>query len=136
MTTLKSPKDVVPSTEPSLADESASTHSSTTQAEKRLIRKLDIYIVPLIIISYLLIFLDRSNLGNAKIASLPQDLGLHGNEINCTLSQGSKSSHMLTLSTGSVSIFYATFVVFEIPITLLVKPLGPSKLSKSSRTGI
>jgi hypothetical protein len=41
---------------------------------------------------------------------------------------------LLIRSSGAVSIFYATFIFFKIPITLLVKPLGPSKLSASSFT--
>ncbi|KAJ9606368.1 hypothetical protein H2200_009329 [Cladophialophora chaetospira] len=111
MTTLKSTEGTVPSTAPTLTDEFDITPSVDVQAERRLIRKLDMHIVPLIIISYTLVLLDRSNLGNANIAGMPHDLKLRGNEVN-----------------WAVSIFYATFVVFEIPITLLVKPLGPSRL--------
>lgn len=36
-------------------------------SNKRLVRKLDIWIMPLAIWSYLLAYLDRSNIGNAKV---------------------------------------------------------------------
>ncbi|EXJ65369.1 hypothetical protein A1O7_01710 [Cladophialophora yegresii CBS 114405] len=111
MPTLNSAEKEVKPMAPSPSDESGTLDANEAQSENALVRKLDLYLVPLIIISYILIFLDRSNLGNAKIAGMPQDLHLHGNEIN-----------------WAVSIFYATFIFFEIPITLLVKPLGPSKL--------
>ena len=50
--------------------------------ERKLVRKLDLYITPVIFFTYLCSFLDRINIGNAKVAGLPEDLHLHGNEIN------------------------------------------------------
>ena len=38
-----------------------------TQFEKRLIRKLDLKLIPWLTLLYLLSFLDRTNIGNAKI---------------------------------------------------------------------
>jgi hypothetical protein len=52
------------------------------QAEKKLVRKLDLYIIPVIFITYLLSYLDRTNIGNAKVAGLTTGLHLKGNEIN------------------------------------------------------
>jgi hypothetical protein len=84
MATLKSVENVVqPVAPPSPADDFDTLNSIKSHAERALTRKLDLYIVPLIIVSYILIFLDRSNLGNAKIAGMPQELHLHGTEINC-----------------------------------------------------
>lgn len=52
--------------------------------EKRVVKKLDMFIVPVFMICYLFSFLDRSNLGNAKIQGLETDLGLKDNEFNGT----------------------------------------------------
>ncbi|KAL9123130.1 MAG: hypothetical protein Q9187_000319 [Circinaria calcarea] len=35
-------------------------------AEKRLVRKLDLHIIPVVMLLYLLSFLDRINIGNAR----------------------------------------------------------------------
>jgi hypothetical protein len=48
--------------------------------ERRVRRKLDWNIVPLITVIYMLSVLDRSNIGNAKIAGMQEDLNLTGNE--------------------------------------------------------
>ncbi|KAJ3552699.1 hypothetical protein NM688_g4016 [Phlebia brevispora] len=41
--------------------------------ERRLVRKLDTRILPVVCILYLFAYLDRSNLGNARLQGLPQD---------------------------------------------------------------
>lgn len=80
----KSVEDAVHPVAPSPI-EVGSTHDMIDSAtEKKLIRKMDMHIVPLIIITYILSYLDRINIGNAKIAGMPADLHLHGTQINCT----------------------------------------------------
>ena len=54
------------------------TIAFTTMETRRLLRKLDIAILPLVSTMYLLSFLDRSNIGNARLAGLEQDLGMTG----------------------------------------------------------
>ena len=41
--------------------------------EKRVVRKMDFRIVPLVTALYVLAFLDRSNIGNARIAGMSKD---------------------------------------------------------------
>jgi hypothetical protein len=48
--------------------------------ERRVRRKLDWNIVPLILALYTLSVLDRSNIGNAKVAGMSTDLDLTGNK--------------------------------------------------------
>ncbi|KAI1376395.1 nicotinic acid plasma membrane transporter [Hypoxylon crocopeplum] len=79
--------------------------------EKKVVRKLDLHIVPVFMICYLISFLDRSNLGNAKISGLETDLNLVGNQFNV-----------------AASVFYVTYVVFEVPLVILFKIVGPSKM--------
>ena len=58
---------------------------------------------------YLLAFLDRTNIGNAKIAGLKDDLGLSTPRFNATL-----------------SIFFVSYAVFEPLTNILLKKLRPS----------
>ncbi|KAF2171485.1 hypothetical protein M409DRAFT_18602 [Zasmidium cellare ATCC 36951] len=76
--------------------------------ERKLLLKSDLIILPLIFVTFLLAFLDRSDLGNAAVAGMTKDLGMSPQQ----------------LSTAS-SIFYATFVVFQLPGNLHIRILGP-----------
>lgn len=44
----------------------------------RLLRKLDRTLLPFLSLLYLLSFLDRANIGNAKLAGLEKDLNMEG----------------------------------------------------------
>lgn len=44
----------------------------------RLLRKLDSTLLPFLALLYLLSFLDRANIGNAKLAGLEKDLNMTG----------------------------------------------------------
>ncbi|KAF9171907.1 hypothetical protein BGX20_006704, partial [Mortierella sp. AD010] len=48
--------------------------------------KVDRRLVPLLSLLYLCSFLDRSNIGNAKVANLGEDLNLHSGVYNVALS--------------------------------------------------
>lgn len=51
----------------------------THEEEEAVIRKLDWHLMPLIFVLYSLSVLDRSNLGNAKIAGMSKDIDIAGN---------------------------------------------------------
>lgn len=51
----------------------------TKEEEEAVIKKLDWHVMPLIFVLYSLSVLDRSNLGNAKIAGMTKDINLAGN---------------------------------------------------------
>lgn len=53
--------------------------------EKATLRKMDIRLLPMLAILYLLSFLDRGNIGDAKIQGLTNDLKLEGNQYNICL---------------------------------------------------
>lgn len=44
--------------------------------DKRILWKLDILLIPVIAMLYLLVFIDRTNIGNARVAGLQKDLNL------------------------------------------------------------
>lgn len=57
------------------------THPEASQVEvARVVRKLDWHILPLCFVLYTFSVLDRSNLGNARLAGLEEDLDLTGSK--------------------------------------------------------
>lgn len=48
----------------------------------KVLRKIDWRLLPMLSFLYLLAFLDRSNLGNAKVAGLEEELQLTGTQYN------------------------------------------------------
>ncbi|KAH7072637.1 putative MFS transporter [Paraphoma chrysanthemicola] len=78
------------------------------KAERRLVRKIDLYIVPTVAMLYLFCFIDRANIGNARLAGFERDLGLTGYDYNQVL-----------------SVFYISYIVFEIPCNMACKAIGP-----------
>lgn len=51
----------------------------TKEEEEAVIKKLDWHLMPLIFVLYSLSVLDRSNLGNAKVAGMQNDIDIGGN---------------------------------------------------------
>ncbi|KAI0128270.1 major facilitator superfamily transporter, partial [Xylariales sp. AK1849] len=80
-------------------------------AEKRLLRKLDSFLAPMMVLFFLVAYLDRSNIGNAAIAGMTTDLDLYGNRLNI-----------------AVTVFYVTYIAFEIPASLVLKKARASRL--------
>lgn len=79
-------------------------------ASKRLARKMDIHNIPIVALCYLFAFIDRTNIGNARLAGLEKDLKLVGYDYNTLL-----------------SIFYVSYIIFEFPANMFTKWLGPGK---------
>ena len=67
------------------------------KAESRLRLKIDLMIIPTVALLYLFCFIERSNIGNARLAGLEKDLGLTGNDYNAVL-----------------SVFYVSYILFEV----------------------
>ncbi|KAI8149351.1 major facilitator superfamily domain-containing protein [Fennellomyces sp. T-0311] len=76
--------------------------------EARLRRKYDLRIMPIVTLIYLMAFIDRSNMGNAKVLGMEEDLELTGVRFNITL-----------------TAFFITYVLFEVPTNILCKKFGP-----------
>lgn len=82
------------------------------KAEARLRRKIDLYIVPTVALLYLFCFIDRANIGNARLAGLEKDLKMN------------PTSYQYNVL---LSVFYISYIVFEIPSTITAKLVGPGK---------
>lgn len=95
------------------APEPDQTYSSSQESlhginEKALVRKLDYKLLPALTFLYLLSFLDRSNVGNARIEGLVDDLHITGNEY----------------LTG-LTLFFVGYVIFEVPCNIILKLWTP-----------
>ncbi|GAP92265.1 putative MFS general substrate transporter [Rosellinia necatrix] len=78
-------------------------------AERKLVRKCDLHVIPPIALIFFLAFLDRTNIGNARIQGLEEDLNLTGHDYNVAL-----------------FIFFIPFILFEVPSNIIIKRLAPS----------
>ncbi|KAF9530228.1 major facilitator superfamily domain-containing protein [Crepidotus variabilis] len=82
-----------------------------TQEERDLVRKLDRRILPITCLLYLFASLDRSNIGNARLQGLPEDI-----------LDGDASGQLFDWVT---SAFFFSYVLFQIPLTILSKLFPP-----------
>ncbi|KAM0438538.1 hypothetical protein ACHAPT_001287 [Fusarium lateritium] len=57
----------------------------TAEEEKKLVRKVDMFLLPNIWLMYLLSYMDRTNIGNAKIAGMADDLKLTSSQYSIIL---------------------------------------------------
>ncbi|KZT66076.1 MFS general substrate transporter [Daedalea quercina L-15889] len=83
---------------------------SDAQMRRRVLRKLDMRLLPVATVLYLLAYLDRTNVGNAKIAGLTTDLGLTGVQFNLIS-----------------ALFYIPYCTLEVPANMGLKYFRPSK---------
>ncbi|KAG7093082.1 hypothetical protein E1B28_009370 [Marasmius oreades] len=77
--------------------------------EKKLIRKVDITLIPWLSLLYLLSFLDRASIGNAKLYNLEGDLGI------------TDKQYLISLT-----VFFFSYAAFEVPSNVFLKRLRPS----------
>ncbi|KAI1770424.1 MFS general substrate transporter [Hypoxylon cercidicola] len=79
------------------------------KATKRLLRKIDCHILPIMCIICLLCFLDRANIGNARLDNLERDLHLIGLQYNDCL-----------------AVLFPFYITAEIPSNIMMKRIRPS----------
>ncbi|KAG5297267.1 high-affinity nicotinic acid transporter [Histoplasma ohiense] len=77
--------------------------------EKKILRKMDLRLIPIMSLLYLLAFLDRGNIGNARIEGLEADLRLTGSQYNWCL-----------------TVFFFPYAFFELPSNLILARMRPS----------
>ncbi|EWG53890.1 hypothetical protein FVEG_12224 [Fusarium verticillioides 7600] len=80
------------------------------QTEKRILRKLDRRIIPCVCWIYLMNFMDRVSIGNARLYGLEEELGLTRDQFQIC-----------------VSILFVTYCLFETPSNLIIKKLQPAR---------
>ncbi|RMJ02485.1 hypothetical protein BHE90_016172 [Fusarium euwallaceae] len=92
------------------ASSGADAYTPGSDEEKKLVRKIDLYILPMMWIMYLLSYMDRTNIGNAKIAGMDKDLNLDSNKYSVAL-----------------VVFFVGYVVFEVPSNMILTRTRPSR---------
>lgn len=89
-------------------------------AEKRLLRKCDLHVVPIVSLLYMFAFMDRINIGNARIQGLEKDLHMNpkSNKYNIAL-----------------LVFFVPYILFEVPSNLIIRKISPSTWLSSIMIG-
>ncbi|KAH9923112.1 MFS general substrate transporter [Amylocystis lapponica] len=82
----------------------------TPEEEKKLWRKIDMRLMPILSLMYLCSFLDRGNIGNAKLQGLTTQLDLTGNKYNIAL-----------------TMYFIPYCLCECPANLVLKKFRPSR---------
>lgn len=55
------------------------------EQDRKVMLKVDLCLIPWLCLLYLLSFLDRTNIGNARLAGLEEDLDMEGHDYNNAL---------------------------------------------------
>lgn len=74
---------------------------------RKVVRKIDLNTLPGVTLLYLACFIDRSNIGNAKVAGLVKDLGISSMQFSVAL-----------------SVFFITYLLVEIPSNHMLRWVG------------
>ncbi|KAJ4034213.1 hypothetical protein NW756_013954 [Fusarium oxysporum] len=86
--------------------------------EKKVIRKVDRNLVPILFLLFLCAFIDRINIGNARIQGLEADLNMLGEDYNIAL-----------------FTFFILYILLEVPCNILLKDMRPSLFLSAIMTG-
>jgi hypothetical protein len=79
------------------------------EAQRKVLKKTDLKLIPILLLLIFVAFLDRTNIGNARIMGLEADLGMEGSDYNIAL-----------------FVFFIPYITLDIPANLLMKKLRPS----------
>ncbi|KAF2752829.1 major facilitator superfamily transporter [Pseudovirgaria hyperparasitica] len=82
-----------------------------TKSTERLLRKIDFALIPFLALLYLLSFLDRTNIGNARLQHLETDLNMDPKSLKYN---------------NALAIFFPFYVAAEIPSNIMMKKSRPS----------
>ncbi|RYP80773.1 hypothetical protein DL770_006093 [Monosporascus sp. CRB-9-2] len=76
---------------------------------KKLLRKVDLHLLPMLVMMYLLNFLDRNNLSQARLGGLEADLNMTGTDFNL-----------------ATSILFVGYLLMQLPSNLMLTRLPPA----------
>ena len=81
------------------------------EAERKIIMKTDLHVLPILFLLFLVSFVDRTNIGNAKILGLTDELHMVGNQYNI-----------------AILVFNVPFVLLDVPSNLLLRRWKPNRM--------
>ncbi|KAH8891984.1 MFS general substrate transporter [Thozetella sp. PMI_491] len=82
-----------------------------------LLRKIDLSLIPFLVTMYLLNFLDRTNLAQARQGTLEKDLGMSGTNFNL-----------------ATSVFFVGYLMMQLPSNMAITRLPPSRYLSAAMT--
>ncbi|KAG2148656.1 MFS general substrate transporter [Suillus bovinus] len=91
-------------------EEKQITEELNPKERARILRKLDWHLLPFVSLLYMLSFLDRANVGNAKVAGMSKDLHLIGFRYNI-----------------AAAVFFTLYSFAEVPSNIALKLFRPSR---------
>ncbi|KAI4726124.1 hypothetical protein E4T49_06117 [Aureobasidium sp. EXF-10728] len=77
--------------------------------EKKLLKKIDMRMMPMMMLIYVLNYLDRNNIAVARLGSFEKDLGLQGTQYNTI-----------------ISIFFVGYILTQVPTNMILDKVKPS----------
>ena len=83
----------------------------TKSLERRIIMKTDLHVMPILFLLFLVSFVDRTNIGNAKIQGMTDGLHMTGNQYNI-----------------AVFVFNIPYVLLDIPSNMLLRKVRPNRM--------
>lgn len=93
---------------PSMVENGQHEELGHSHLERKVLFKMDTHILPVLALLFLCSFIDRTNVGNAKILGLQRDIGI--------------TNHQYAIG---LCVFYATYIASELPSNLVLKKLSP-----------
>ncbi|KAL1839099.1 hypothetical protein VTJ49DRAFT_1867 [Mycothermus thermophilus] len=97
--------------DPGVGDITVESAGWDVSSTKKLIRKIDVALIPFLSLLYLLSFLDRSNIGNARLDTLEKDLNLDPARLQYN---------------DALAVFFPFYVFAEVPSNMAMKRFRPS----------
>ncbi|CAI7652579.1 unnamed protein product [Penicillium pancosmium] len=85
----------------------AMTEEEREMMEKKLVRKIDARLLIMLVVMYILNYLDRNNIASAKLAGLDKDLNLKGNQYQTC-----------------VSILFVGYLLMQVPSNMILNKFG------------
>ncbi|KAJ9136893.1 Major facilitator superfamily domain-containing protein [Pleurostoma richardsiae] len=79
------------------------------EKEKALLRKIDLRMMPLMMLLYVLNYLDRNNIATARLGNFEKDIGLEGTQYNTI-----------------ISIFFVGYILTQVPTNIILNKMRPS----------
>lgn len=93
------------------------TPHQTHTRNASIVRKIDLHLLPFLVLMYLLNILDRTNLSQAREGSLEADLGMSGDDFNL-----------------ATSIFFVAYLLMQLPSNMLLTRVRPSVYLSAAMT--
>jgi hypothetical protein len=83
------------------------------ECEKKLLRKIDLRLLPTLILIYVMNYLDRNAIGAARLGGLEEDLGLKNNQFQVYATLVSLAISLIFLQT-CVSILFVGYILMQV----------------------